>query len=361
MAYFIGLMSGTSLDGIDAALVDDNMQLIASHWQAYPEQIKLRIAKLCQAGENEIHQQMQLNYDLAVQYAQAVNALLKQSDLQANSIAAIGCHGQTIRHQVIDKPYYSLQLGCAETLSFQTGIKVVSQFRQADIAAGGQGAPLAPLLHKYLFAKPDENIAIVNIGGIANLTAIGASGQVIGFDCGPGNCLLDDWAQLHLTKDYDDGGCWALSGQVNSVLVNQLLDDCYFSQPYPKSLDRYYFNLDYINSYIKPDDKPQDVQASLVEFTALAIKSALTLSQLVYKQVLLCGGGVHNQALMQALIRQIPHCAVTSTLDVGVDPDYLEAILMAYLAQQCLLNCPSDTPPITGAKRATILGTITHP
>jgi anhydro-N-acetylmuramic acid kinase len=359
MQLFIGIMSGTSLDGIDVALCSFETgacQLLAAHFAPYPAPLKLELLALHQPNSNELETSILLGNKLSKLYAEAIKTLLASKNINADEITAIGCHGQTIRHR--PELGFTLQIGNPALLAELTGITVVSDFRSRDIAAGGQGAPLVPAFHKALFSSYKLNRAIVNIGGIANITYINKNGDVLGFDSGPGNMLLDAWAKLRLGKDYDADGAWAASGVVLDSLLTNMLSEPYFTLPPPKSTGRDLFNDDWLKQHqLYPHLRSQDVARTLVALTAQSIYDALSKCGDV-NEVYLCGGGAHNKLLLdslQALLGEIP---VLATNDLGIDVDWVEAVAFAWLAKQTLENKPSNLPEVTGAKGLRVLGAI---
>lgn len=363
---FIGVMSGTSLDGIDVALCTfeaDACELIATHFLAYPAELKLELLALHKPEANELETALLLGNKLAILYAEAVNKLLVSAKKSANDIAAIGCHGQTIRHR--PELGFTLQIGNAALLAELTNISVVSDFRSRDIAAGGQGAPLVPAFHKAIFASSKLNRAIINIGGIANITylsktdALQGFGSVIGFDSGPGNMLLDAWAKLKLGKDYDANGEWAATGVVLSTILDNMLAEPYFALPPPKSTGRDLFNDDWLKQHILyPHCRPQDIARTIVELSAYTICQALTKYCPDVDEVYLCGGGARNTLLINTLKAMLKDSPVLDTDVLGVGVDWLEAVAFAWLAKQTLENKPSNLPAVTGAKGLRVLGAI---
>lgn len=387
--YYIGLMSGTSADGIDLALVDFNNssaspQLIASYYQAYTSSIADKITALYQPANNEIDRAFQLDIELAQLFSQAIIALLEQQNLTRKDIIAIGNHGQTIRHRPSDIHPFTLQIGCCQTLATLTGIRVIGQFRRKDMALGGQGAPLVPIFHQQLFAQEEVPHFIVNIGGIANLTFLpekSSQRSVLGFDTGPGNALLDDWfSQHHPEHDnkFDNNGDWAAQGTVNEALLQHLMQDDYVQLSAPKSTGREYFHLDWLTQQVATFDEkmslvhsgqpisllePVDIQATLLAFTALSISNEVKLLTVTGK-VYLCGGGVHNKTLVNALIKALNNESadasqafkVSTMQAMGFDGDALEAMAFAWLAYAFDHKLDSNLPAVTGAKSSCCLG-----
>jgi len=361
---YLGLMSGTSADGIDAALVDFSQacpSVIATHYTPYSGDLKSRILALCQQGENEIHRLGELDVELGKAFAQAVKMLLNTQSIPANEIRAIGSHGQTIRHLPFSNPGFTLQIADPNIIAAETGITTVADFRRKDMALGGQGAPLVPAFHQHIFASEKIDRAIVNIGGIANLSLISKARPVIGFDTGPGNVLMDAFIQLHHGKNHDENGSWAAQGNVHPDLLNRLLADDYFKLAPPKSTGREYFNLAFLNKYIDPSIPDEDIQASLAELTAQSIIDAIR-KNLSSGEILICGGGVHNGHLMSRLqMLAQPDFTVNSTQQYGFDPDLMEAMAFAWLASQTLNRLSGNLPKVTGAQRSAILGGIYYP
>ncbi|MDZ4212353.1 MAG: anhydro-N-acetylmuramic acid kinase [Methylotenera sp.] len=375
---FIGLMSGTSLDGVDVALVEFNiaelenaqqLHVLHTHFLAYPSDIRAQIIALQHPTDNELEITALTGNTLARLYADAVNQLLGIAQLSPNEITAIGCHGQTIRHKpgFADGIGFTLQIGNAALLSELTGITVVSDFRSRDIAAGGQGAPLVPAFHQSVFASKQVNRAIINIGGIANITYLASSGTVTGFDSGPGNMLLDSWIKQHKNLDYDADGAWAGTGQIIKPLLESMLKESYFSLPPPKSTGRDLFNDAWLaQKLLNTHYLPQDVARTLVYLSALTIYNALVRDCHNYSQsiddiqneVYLCGGGARNTLLKNNLQQMLGNTKVSTTDELGIGTDWLEAIAFAWLAKRCLNQQTANLSKVTGAKGARILGAI---
>ncbi len=370
---FIGIMSGSSLDGIDVALVElhnsntsnpsntSNCKLLATHFLPYAADIKEALLALHFPQENELEKSALMANQLASLYAKAVNELLSQAQLAADKITAIGCHGQTIRHQPKTSPVnsYTIQLNNHALLAELTGINVVGDFRSRDIAAGGQGAPLVPAFHQAVFGSNSQNRAIINIGGIANISALNHTGSVLGFDSGPGNILLDHWVKQHLGKSYDANGQWSSTGHVNMPLLNKMLSDPFFALPPPKSTGRDLFNAAWLNNHIDHlDSKPQEIARTLIELTAVTICEATQQYCPNMNAVYICGGGAHNQLLIDCLQEKLVGTSVKMTSDLGVDADWVEATAFAWLAQQTMENSPSNLPAATGAAGPRVLGAI---
>jgi len=363
---FIGLMSGTSLDAIDVALVefDSNYpKLIASHSQTLPPELRDTLLSLNRSRAGEIKRMAIADVQWAKQAAEAVANLLSDTPFTANDISAIGSHGQTIRHVPDGDTPYTLQIGDPNTLAELTGITTVADFRRRDLAAGGQAAPLMPSFHNAMLRVNDESRVVVNIGGMANITLLPAEPEqdVIGFDTGPGNVLMDAYIQTHSRKAYDEGGQWAASGSVNSELLTRFLRDKFFKLPPPKSTGRELFNLRWLDRHLKRLKKRvirKHVQATLCELTAVSISEAIKEYASDAKSIIVCGGGVHNTALMFRLQCLLEDQQVRSSEDYGIDPDAMEAIGFAWLAKQTLAIQPGNLPSVTGARHPVVLGGI---
>lgn len=363
--YYIGLMSGTSMDGVDAALVDlkeRQCRLIAHHTQPIPSELKQSLLTLIVPGNTEIARMMDCDIQLGKLFAQAANELLTSSKIKPSQVKAIGSHGQTLRHYPDSQNPATLQIADANIIAQETGITTVADFRRRDMAAGGQGAPLVPAFHKMMFSGYEHDQVILNIGGIANITLIPSdkNQKVSGYDTGPGNCLMDDLAVQHLKLPYDRDGEWGASGHVHPGLLQRMLNDPYFVKPAPKSTGREYFNQLWLDEILKsfPNLAAQDTQATLCELTAQTICDAINNSMPTAKHVLVCGGGVHNSALMKRLDELLVEQQVVSTGSEGVDPDWVEAMAFAWLAKQTMENKPGNLPDVTGATKAVILGGI---
>lgn len=359
---YIGLMSGTSIDGIDAALVDFSTttpRVLATHYQPYQAKLRQQILAICQPGDNEIARLGELDILLANLFADSVQALLKQAGTFPSAIIAIGSHGQTIRHA---PKQFTLQIGDPNTIAAKTGITTVADFRRKDLALGGQGAPLVPAFHHSVFATNIDR-AIVNIGGIANVTLLPKNDcdNIVGFDTGPGNTLLDDWIHTHLHKAYDEDGQFAASGKVNQALLQSLLADDYFLLTPPKSTGREYFNRDWLDqklNLLPQPPSPEDVQATLVELTATSIVNAIK-QNFTQGEIYVCGGGAHNQYLMSRIhALSTPNFKTATTAALGIDPEWVEAIAFAWLAAQTMQKKSGNLPSVTGAEQAVILGGI---
>lgn len=358
-------MSGTSADALDAALVDfaDERQprLLATHSQPLSH-LRAEIHALAHPGPNEIQRLGRLSRQLAEISADAVHKLLEKAALRPADIAAIGSHGQTVRHEPPGQSLhpFTLQLGDPSTIAELTGITTVADFRCRDIAAGGHGAPLAPAFHQMVFSATTPR-AVVNIGGMANITLLPDDTRVMGFDTGPGNCLMDYWAQKHLGKAFDQGGRWAASGQSQVGLLTRMLNDPYFRQPPPKSTGREYFNHYWLNERLRTAEAlpAADIQATLLELTAHTILDAIreAVGNETPETLFVCGGGAHNPVLMRRLAH-LGNLPVSSTGELGVDPQWVEAMAFAWLASRTLRGLPGNEPQVTGACRPVILGGV---
>ncbi len=364
MSFYIGLMSGTSLDGIDAALVDfsnNQSKLIQCYYQSFDSELQTRLKKLCYQETVNLPELGRLDCELGTLFAQCIRKLLIQADLPATSITAIGSHGQTIYHSPHTAHPFSLQIGDPNRISKLSGIPVVADFRRADIAVGGQGAPLVPAFHQAIFQSDQENRVIVNIGGIANITVLptSTSAQVIGFDTGPGNTLLDAWTRKHQKLAYDEDSCFGRSGKLCNPLLERMLKDDYFSQPAPKSTGQEYFSEQWLNNtlnQLEQSASASDVQTTLYELTARTIADAIQSVAPNTQRILVCGGGVQNALLMERLEANLSQSTVASTAILGVDPDWVEAMAFAWMAHCYVENMPSNLPSVTGADRPVVLG-----
>lgn len=360
MPRYIGVMSGTSLDGLDIALIEQGQHttLLATHYLPMPDDLRAELLTLCSSGPDELARSAIAEQRWAQLAAQGINALLNEQQLNPADIRAIGSHGQTVRHEPARG--FTIQIGNPALLTELTGITVVADFRRRDVAAGGQGAPLVPAFHDALFSDSSHRRAVLNVGGFSNLSLLDPQQPVHGFDSGPGNVLLDAWIQRHQGVSYDRNGVWAASGQVANDLLHALLSDPFFTTRGPKSTGRELFNLPWLDQHLArlPALAPADVQATLLEMTAQSIVAALQNAQQGTQQLLVCGGGAHNGALMQRLAQLLPGCTVSSTAEQGVPPDWVEAMAFAWLAHCCLEGIPSNRPSVTGAKGLRVLGAI---
>ncbi len=368
---FIGLMSGTSLDGADGVLVDFSggaLRVVASATESFGNPFRAELLALNSPTHNELHRAAVAGNQVAAVYAKVVSALLAQAGIQASQIQAIGAHGQTVRHQpqrTSDEPAgagYTLQLNNPALLAELTGIDVAADFRSRDVAAGGQGAPLAPAFHLGMFGRGDATVCVLNLGGISNLSVLpqAASSPVLGFDCGPGNALMDAWCEQHTGKPYDDGGAWAASGQLLPALLASLLDEPYFSQPIPKSTGRDLFSLAWLAGKLGPfaAARPEDVQNTLAEFTASACVDSVKRYGKESKSLIVCGGGAFNTHLLTRLQAGLPGVRVSTSDAHGLPPLQVEAAAFAWLARQVVLRKPGNLPSVTGASGLRVLGAI---
>ena len=356
--HFIGLMSGTSADAIDAALVrfdsDATTQLICTHMLELPADLKARIIAAQTRVDTSIRDVCEQDVALSLLYANAVKTLLEKANVCASKIEAIGNHGQALLHAPEADYPFTLQIGDNHRLAELSGITVVGDFRRRDIAAGGQGAPLVPAFHRTLIAQT-EAAAFLNVGGIANISVI-APDQVTGFDTGPGNTLSDAWIREHRQQAFDAKGAWASTGKVDKPLLRRMLADPYFSRPAPKSTGQNYFNLTWLEDLRVDELAPVDVQRTLVELTARSASDAIKAS--VCERVYLCGGGRHNELLTERLRSLVAPLEVTDTQALGVDADFMEAVAFAWLAKQCLDRSSGNVPEVTGAQSERVLGVI---
>ena len=395
MRYFIGLMSGTSMDGVDAVLCQisaDNFQTLGSVSLPFPADLLLRLHALCAPQPNEINLMGSADIEVSHLFARAVKLLLEQHNLTADQIAAIGSHGQTIRHfpdgYEPGLPGFTLQIGDPNTLAALTGIAVVADFRRKDIALGGQGAPLVPAFHQAIFGqdihqssmdshstpaqathtvdrdtRPDSHRAIVNIGGIANISIVALNtNQVSGYDTGPGNTLMDFWCKAHTLQAFDMDGNWAATGKVNKPLLKKLLADAYFKRQPPKSTGREYFSPQWLNAKLAGCNSvsAEDVQATLCVMTARHIADAINSRQDI-EQVFICGGGAYNKTLMAHLCNHLAQCHVASTLQLGIAPHEVEGAAFAWLAFAYMERLTANVPQVTGASRPAVLGGLYLP
>lgn len=366
---YIGLMSGTSCDGVDAVVADfknDRVETLGHVHAPFSPSQREQLQSLMQSGGDEIERMGDASVSLARVYAEATRALLAHTKLEPKDIAALGAHGQTIRHR--PERGFTLQINQPALIAELTGIAVVADFRSRDVAAGGQGAPLVPAFHAAVFSS-DQPRAVVNIGGIANVSLLPAWGDVIdnhphptpplegegahvvrGFDTGPGNTLLDGWCVRQTGKAFDESGAWGASGQVNEQLLSVFFEEPYFNAPPPKSTGRELFNMAWLDAKLAAFGEriaPQDVQATLVALTAQSIRR-----EVQGREVFVCGGGVFNRELM----RQIPRAK--STIELGIDPMQVEALAFAWLARECLAARPGNVPAVTGARGLRVLGAV---
>lgn len=360
-------MSGTSLDGVDAVLVDfdsGTQPRVLGHTSApMPDVLKAELLALNTPADNELHRAALAANGLVRLYAEQVQVLLQQCGVDAKAVAAIGAHGQTVRHrpQEFDGTGYTLQLNNPALLAELCDITVVADFRSRDVAAGGQGAPLVPPFHQAFFGRADQSLAALNIGGISNVTVLDPTApDLLGFDCGPGNALIDAWCFTHTGQTFDGAGRWAAQGQVHAGLLARMLAEPFFAKPPPKSTGRDLFNGPWLTQQLRGFDglAPQDVQATLAELTALSCARSLLDTSPHCQTLVVCGGGALNDHLMARLQAALPSCRVTSSAELGLPPLQVEATAFAWLAHQTVLGKTSSLKSVTGAQGARILGGI---
>ena len=357
---YLGLISGTSLDAIDAALVDFDiapLRIVATSATAFEPGLKRRILALIDRADSvDLDEVGQIDVELGRAFARAALALLQSAGVSAGQVTAIGSHGQTLRHRPDLPAPFTWQIGDPNTLAEMTGVNVVADFRRRDVAAGGQGAPLLPVFHDQVFRSDSEDRVIANLGGIANITILTRDSGVTGFDTGPANRLLDAWIKLHQDKEFDAGGAWAATGQIDETLLRELLDEPYLRLAPPKSTGRELFNLSWLKNKLGLFSRhPRDVQATLQQFTACSLAEAVRRhapSAALY----VCGGGAHNSGLLRSIAALIAPSPVASTEALGLDPDYVEAVAFAWFAKRTLEGLTSSAGSVTGAKGARILG-----
>ena len=358
---YAGLMSGTSLDGVDAVLSHPGRSspLIAAHHVPMPSSLRDELQTLNRPGHDEIARAALAANQLTDLYAEAVLQVLTKAGVTAGSVSAIGCHGQTIRHQ--PSSGYTVQIVNGARLAELTGIAVVCDFRSRDVAAGGEGAPLVPAFHRAMFHAPGQHRVIANIGGMANISSLSADGTVLGFDSGPGNVLMDAWVERHLGHAYDESGRFAASGTIIPSLLAQISSHEYFRRLPPKSTGRESFDIPWLDSHLDGRERPEDVQATLLEFTAWSLAGAITLAGPGATGVYVCGGGAANSTLMARIAALLPAHVVTSTETLGVSPMWMEALAFAWLAMCRVERIPGNIPEVTGARGPRVLGAIYAP
>lgn len=363
MAYYIGVMSGTSLDGLDIALINQcsetPSQLIASHYIVMPQTLRAELLALCSSGGDELARAAVAEQQWAELVASGVNHLLQQHKLSPSEICAIGSHGQTVRHE--PQRGFTIQISNGALLAELTKITVVTDFRRRDVAAGGQGAPLVPAYHEALFSSAHHNRAILNIGGFSNLSLLSPHNTTHGFDCGPGNVLIDTWINHKHNKHYDHHGEWAATAEPNFELLELLLADPFFHKTGPKSTGRELFNFEWLSTKLREFNNPTAdnvVQSTLLELTVQSIVQSLKQAQEKTDELIVCGGGAYNNELLKRLQKHLPTTQVQTTADYGIPPEWIEAMAFAWLAHCCLEKIPSNRPAVTGAKGLRILGAI---
>jgi anhydro-N-acetylmuramic acid kinase len=362
---YIGLMSGTSMDGVDVALVDFSglhPHLLDCQTFPYPKALLDELHQLCSPSENEIVLMGRADRAVAEVFAQATLTVLKNNYIRPDQVTAIGSHGQTIRHVPFSEHSFTLQIGDPNTLAVITGIDVIADFRRKDIALGGQGAPLVPAFHKAVFAHPNHSRIVVNIGGITNLTYLPkhGMGNVLGYDTGPGNTLMDLWCNKHTGQPFDFKGEWAAQSTFSAALLTSLSQHSYFSTKPPKSTGRELFNLSWLEQHLASSSvkaSPQEVQATLAMLTSLTLANEILRFPDV-EQVYICGGGAKNEFLMECLESLLHECELLTTEELGIDPDAVEAMAFAWLAYAHIHKIEGNLASVTGAKRNAILGTF---
>lgn len=359
---YIGLMSGTSMDAIDAVLVEfAPLRLIATHSEPIPFKLKENLLALAASAKDAIKLLGETDNAIGHLFATAAEKVLKKANVPSASICAIGSHGQTVYHAPSGKYPFTLQIGDPNIIATITGITTIADFRRRDIALGGQAAPLTPAFHNFLLRDKNEDRFVLNIGGIANLTFLFSDFKklIIGFDTGPGNTLTDSWCMRHLKKSYDHDGKWAASGKVQTRLLNELLADPYFHRSPPKSTGREYFNLDWLAKKLKGKNfNAEDIQTTLVELTARSVIQAFQYFPMNPGSLWLCGGGAHNHYLIERLTMLYQPLRITTTEEIGIHPDWIEAVCFAWLAKQTVEGKPGNLPSVTGAKKPAVLGAI---
>jgi len=363
--FYIGLMSGTSMDGVDGVLVDLSPQspLVIDHATApLPDALRAELMGLNTSGPDELHRGWLAGNALMRVYADVVHALLRNARVEPGAVQAIGAHGQTVRHrpQCFDGTGYTIQLCQPALLAELTGIDVVADFRSRDVAAGGQGAPLAPFFHRAVFGRRGETVGVLNIGGISNLTLLRADGTMLGFDCGPGNALMDGWCHRHTGQAYDEDGRWAAQGACMPGLLQRMLDEPYFGRQPPKSTGRDLFNPPWLEAHLAAwgPVPPADVQATLTELTARACAADIVRHEPHLGRLIVCGGGALNGDLMRRLRTLLPDTHVASSAEWGLPPLQVEATAFAWLARNTLRREPLDLTSTTGARGARVLGAV---
>jgi anhydro-N-acetylmuramic acid kinase len=362
MGVYLGLISGTSMDAIDAVLVDFDsfpLRMLAASATPFDPALKARVAAVVDSPDHVTLDEVgRIDVEIAQSFAAAALALLREAGVGADRIAAIGSHGQTVRHRPDLDPPFTWQIGDPSTLAELTGITVVADFRRRDVAAGGQGAPLLPVFHDHLFRSADEDRVILNLGGIANITVLKRRAPVTGFDTGPANRLLDAWIAGHGGRDFDAHGAWARTGRCDPALLARLLDEPYFALPAPKSTGRELFNMSWLERKLEGARlAPADVQATLLRLTARTVAAEVARHS-AGAAIFACGGGAHNGALLEAIARAAAPSRVATTAELGLDPDYVEAAAFAWFAQRTLAGLPSSAPSVTGAVGPRILGGV---
>lgn len=362
--FYVGLMSGTSQDGVDAALVTLDSTSYKIHRTAttpYPDTLRRRIVALVDVPRVSLEELGGLDVAIGSFFAQCALRLVSESGLEPDQVTALGHSGHTVFHQPDGPEPFTLQLGDPSAVAARTGITTVGQLRQMDVALGGQGAPLAPAFHQWAFSDPCERRVVVNIGGIANVSTLEPGRELLGFDTGPGNTLLDRWTQRCTGKPFDDDGKWSRTGQVHGKLLSILMADAYFRRPPPKSTGLEYFNLNWLRSGLDRVGErlsDADIQATLTELTAASIATAINEADCRPERVILCGGGARNGALTERLAACLEEISVESSARHGVEPEWVEAVLFAWLARARIHGEPGNAPSVTGASRPATLGGV---
>ena len=358
-SLFIGVMSGTSLDGADAALVEfagPTPRTIAFSSVPFTPGLKQRVLDLCQPGSDSLELAGIVSLELSELYARVVDGVIAAAGIDRDTVAAIGCHGQTVRHR--PDLGFTTQLNDPARLAELTGLDVIADFRRRDMAAGGQGAPLVPAFHEALFRRPDRSRAVVNIGGISNVTALPAGRRTLGFDCGPGNVLLDGWARRHLGAEFDENGRWAAVGNTDEALLERLMREPFIGLPPPKSTGRELFRLAWLDERLTAGNDAADVQSTLTDFTARSIVDAVERFCPETEEIYLSGGGARNATLVDRITRRAAGRLVATTDVLGVPTAHVESMAFAWLAMKCLRREPVDLRAVTGAASPRILGAI---
>ncbi len=362
-SLYIGLMSGTSLDGVDGVLArispEGHAKVLAHDSAAFDPALRNTLLELNRSGPDELHRAALAADALTRVYARVVQSLLDTTGHPPADIVAVGAHGQTVRHQPRHQPAYTLQLGAPALLAELTGIDVVADFRSRDVAAGGQGAPLVPAFHLGAFGQPGRCRAVLNIGGIANLSVLPGDGHAVGWDCGPGNALIDHWCQLHLHAPFDRDGAWAAGGKVQPALLASLLSEPYLHQSPPKSTGRDLFHADWLQVHLnRHAASPVDVQATLTAYTAKCCALDVRRHAPLAETLIVCGGGALNHSLMRALQQELPGVEVVGSQLLGLPPLQVEAAAFAWLAYRFVQRQPASLPGVTGAQGARVLGAL---
>ena len=364
MNLYIGIMSGTSMDGIDAVLVDlseGKVNVLQKHSEDFPNKLKEKLDQLIRTFQTDLLTLGEIDHQLALCYAKTANNLVEKSGVSRSQIRAIGCHGQTVFHSPLSEHPFTMQLGDGNLIAAKTEITTVTDFRRMDMALGGNGAPLAPGFHQAFLNSNKEKRGILNLGGIANLTITAdQETNVIGFDSGPANCLMDTWIYKIKNKKYDNGGNWAKSGKIIPELLDRMLKEEYFQKTAPKSTGRELFNLNWLNDHLKllPTYKDVDVQSTLLELTAVTVSNSVIKSNHKLDAIYTCGGGAYNDYLLERLQHHMPNVKISTTDELGVSVQLVESIAFAWLAMQRINKQHGNLPSVTGASQNALLGAI---